>query len=430
MFHRKLMKEIYYTKSKLALRRVIMACALLWSMGANAHSVMDDGHYIDTLSLAERVSLHTNAVDWVIGVPNLGVEFDIVGRNYNRWSVKANVRYRPSMKNTFVMPVVFNIFEVSLEGRQYWRERQATPTGIFHHHRLWYEKILSCRAMLPSHPTWVFYRGGYAAYTKYSFLMKDFIKGTQGTALQFGFTWGFEKPLYQFSNGNSLDLDCGFSAGMCLEKTDHYEVDQENNAYGVTDRSDKWKLVKHPVLKDLHVSFVYRFGGFPIQKRYRWRYDADLEYRSVMDSLYSDYEARALQKYISDSIYNIVYLEFRHVYDSVLAVRAAEEKAAQIEQTKKDIETLKAESEQQGEALFDTEPGKGKKNKKDKKGDDEAKEPEQEEQDAEPAQEVEQQPASEPVQEQENTEEVKEESATEQDSAQAQITRKEDNDEV
>ena len=103
------MKEIYYTKSKSALRHVVMACAMLLSLSVSAHSVMDDSHNIDTLSLAERVSLHTNAVDWVMCVPNLGVEFDIKGRNYNRWSVMANVRYRPSMKNTFVMPLVFNI---------------------------------------------------------------------------------------------------------------------------------------------------------------------------------------------------------------------------------------------------------------------------------------------------------------------------------
>ncbi len=431
MFHRKLMKEIYYTKSKSALRHVVMACAMLLSLSVSAHSVMDDSHNIDTLSLAERVSLHTNAVDWVMCVPNLGVEFDIKGRNYNRWSVMANVRYRPSMKNTFVMPLVFNIFEVSLEGRAYWRERQATPTGIFHHHRLWYEKILSARAMLPSHPTWVFYRGGYVAYTKYSFLLKDAIKGTQGNAIQAGFTWGFEKPLYQFSDGNSLDLDCGFSAGFCVHKTDKYDIDQENNAYGVTEKSDKWKFNPIPVLKDLHVSFVYRFGNYPIQKRYRWRYDADVQYRSLMDSLYSDAEARALQQYIADSIYKVVYLDFRHIYDSVLAVRTAEEKAEQIERTKKDIETLKAESEQQGEALYEVEPGKSKKNKKNKKkaeAESEAESTSAATQSSEP--QVESQP--EPQQQPEPTEDVKDENASEseQDSALLNSTRKEDNDEA
>ena len=75
MFHRKLMKEIYCKLTTKIVRHVFLACLLLSSLSANAHSVMDDGHYIDTLSLAERISLHTNAVDWVIGVPNLGVEF-------------------------------------------------------------------------------------------------------------------------------------------------------------------------------------------------------------------------------------------------------------------------------------------------------------------------------------------------------------------
>ena len=410
MFHRKLMKDRYYKNTGFSLRRIVMAWAMLLSLNVSAHSVMDDGHHVDTLSLLERVSLHTNAVDWVIGIPNLAVEFDVKARNYNRWSFMAGVRYRPAMKNTFVMPVVYNIFEVSLEGRGYWRERRATPTGIFSHHRMWYEKILSCRAMLPSHPTWVFYRGGYVAYTKYSFLLKDAIDGRQGQAIQAGFTWGFEKPLYQFSDGNSLDLDCGISVGFCMHKTDKYDVDQQNNAYGITEKAEKWKFNPIPLPKDVHVSFVYRFGNYPLQKRYRWRYDADVQYRTVMDSLYSDAESRALQKYIADSIYSVVYMDFRHVYDSVLAVRTAEEKELQIEQTRKEIETLKAESEQQGEALFEVEPGKAKKEKKSK-----GKKKKEEEKTEAPK------PASEDVDSQD---------ATEQEQAQLIVTRKEDNDEV
>ena len=264
--------------------------------------------------------------------------------------------------------------------------------------------------MLPSHPTWVFYRGGYVAYTKYSFLLKDAIDGRQGQALQAGFTWGFEKPLYQFSDGNSLDLDCGISVGFCMHKTDKYDVDQQNNAYGITEKAEKWKFNPIPLPKDVHVSFVYRFGNYPLQKRYRWRYDADVQYCTVMDSLYSDAESRALQKYIADSIYSVVYMDFRHVYDSVLAVRTAEEKELQIEQTRKEIETLKAESEQQGEALFEVEPGKAKKEKKSK-----GKKKKEEEKTEAP------EPASEDVDSQD---------ATEQEQAQLIVTRKEDNDEV
>jgi Mg-chelatase subunit ChlI len=128
-----------------------------------------------------------------------------------------------------------------------------------------------------------------------------------------------------------------------------------------------------------------------------------------MDSLYADAEARALQQYIADSIYKIVYNDFRHVYDSVLAVRTAEEKMAQIEQTKKDIETLKAEAEQQGEALFEVEPGKTKKDKKAKK-EKKSKKKDEEEQQA--------------------TEEVSDDNATEQEQAMLNNARKEDNDEV
>jgi hypothetical protein len=126
-----------------------------------------------------------------------------------------------------------------------------------------------------------------------------------------------------------------------------------------------------------------------------------------------------------------VYLDFRHIYDSVLAVRTAEEKAEQIERTKKDIETLKAESEQQGEALYEVEPGKSKKNKKNKKkaeAESEAESTSAATQSSEP--QVESQP--EPQQQPEPTEDVKDEnvSESEQDSALLNSTRKEDNDEA
>lgn len=32
---------------------------------------------VDTLTFAERISLRTNAVDWTLLTPNLGVEFDV-----------------------------------------------------------------------------------------------------------------------------------------------------------------------------------------------------------------------------------------------------------------------------------------------------------------------------------------------------------------
>lgn len=36
---------------------------------------------VDTLTFAERISLRTNAVDWL--TPNLGVEFDVKSTNLN-----------------------------------------------------------------------------------------------------------------------------------------------------------------------------------------------------------------------------------------------------------------------------------------------------------------------------------------------------------
>lgn len=339
------MKETNNIKSKAILRRFTVALMLLLSVGAKAQ-IMDNGHHVDTLSFAERLTIRTNAVDWVLAVPNIGIEFDIFPQNYNQWSVGVNLRYRPSVSSTNVFPAIFDIFEVSLEGRQYWRERQATPTGYLRPHLMWYDKILSCRNMMPSHPKWIFYRGGYVAYTKYSYFLDRILSGRQGTAYQAGFTWGFTTPLYNFTNGNSLSLECGVSVGAAYTKESKYRYDKRNNIYYYTqpeEERDKGQFCKYPVLKDLHVALAYHFGDYPIQKKYRWRYDADLAYRDIIDSLYLDSESKALTKYINDSIYDVVYADFRHVYDSVLVIYQKEDEEEALARTAQKKLELKAQ---------------------------------------------------------------------------------------
>lgn len=302
---------------------VIMIFMLLLSLTASAQ-VADNSRRVDTLSLAERISVRTNLVDWGLMVPNVGVEFDIRGTNWNRYAVNANLRYRPHTSSTYVRGIVYNLFEASLEGRVYWRERKCTPTGYLSPHRHWWDKLWSCRNMFPSHPNWVFYRGGYVSYAKYSFMFGG-PTGYQGTAYQAGVTWGFVKPFLAFDNGNSLDMEFGFSAGAMYTKYDTYRADRESNCYPKTGHNDG-KIM--PMLKDLHVAVVYRFGNYPIQKKYRWRYDVDLDFREKKDSIYNAWLTGREQQYIKDSIYRVMALEFKQLYDSCVDVRHREEQQA------------------------------------------------------------------------------------------------------
>ena len=295
---------------------------------ATSAQVPDNSRRVDTLSLAERISVRTNLVDWGLLVPNVGVEFDIRNTNWNRWAVNANFRYRPKTSSTYVRGIVFNIFEATLEGRVYWRERKCTPTGYLSPHRHWIDKLWSCRNMMPSHPNWVFYRGGYVTYSKYSMLWGG-SEGRQGTAYMAGVTWGFVKPFLAFQNGNSVDMEFGFSAGIMYNKYDTFRADRENNCYPITGHEDgKWG----PMIRDLHVALVYRFGNYPIQKKYRWRYDVDMDFHERKDSVYNAWLSGREQKYIQDSIYRVVSQEFRMLYDSCVDIRHREEQKAIDEQ--------------------------------------------------------------------------------------------------
>ena len=305
----------------------ILMLMLLMPLATSAQ-VADNSRRVYTLSLAERISVRTNLVDWGLLVPNVGVEFDIRNTNWNRWAVNANIRYRPKTSSTYVRGIVFNLFEATLEGRVYWRERKCTPTGYLAPHRHWIDKLWSCRNMMPSHPNWVFYRGGYVTYSKYSMLWGGG-EGRQGTAYMAGVTWGFVKPFLAFQNGNSVDMEFGFSAGIMYNKYDKFRADRENNCYPITGHEDgKWG----PMLRDIHVALVYRFGNYPIQKKYRWRYDVDMDFREKKDSIYNAWLSGREQKYIQDSIYRVVSQEFKMLYDSCVDVRHREQQRAIDEQ--------------------------------------------------------------------------------------------------
>ena len=69
--------------------------------------VIDRRPETDTLSLADRITLRTNAVDWLLLLPNIGVEFDLGNKNWSRWSIGLDVRGNWQTKHTFKPGVVY-----------------------------------------------------------------------------------------------------------------------------------------------------------------------------------------------------------------------------------------------------------------------------------------------------------------------------------
>lgn len=272
---------------------------------------------VDTLSMAERLSLRTNALDWILLTPNVGVEFDVRNTNWNRWAVGVNVRGNWQTKHTFKPGLVYNIAGARVEFRNYWRPRQIGDKNINRHHSF-IDKAFSCRRTQVKHPDLLYYRGLYASYNQFS--IKIIGDGYQGSAFTLGFTYGVVKPLYAFGNGNSLDLEFGVSAGLAMAKYNRYAHDRGTDCYPVTETVGM-SLVKHPVLSDLHVGFVYRFGRYPVTGKYRWRYDCDPVFQARIDSIYMAEENARIERQTIDSVVTMIRADFKHDYDSIMAVK-------------------------------------------------------------------------------------------------------------
>ena len=162
-------------------------------------------------------------------------------------------------------------------------------------------------------------------------------EGHQGKALSAGITYGIIKPLYAFRTGNTLDLDLGFDAGFVAVNSEKFVFNRADNCYTRT-KQGSWKVVPMPTAA--RVGFVYRFGSYPITKKYRWRYDADAQYQYRIDSIANQRVVDAINKHNRDSVESVIYKEFWQVYDSVAVVNSAKADSMRIVNAK-----LKAEAD-------------------------------------------------------------------------------------
>lgn len=290
---------------------------------------------VDTLTFAERISLRTNAVDWTLLTPNLGVEFDVKSTNWNCWAVGLTLKTKWNTPATFKNRVFYNITEVRADFRNYWRTRQINNKVPAHTGFI--DRLFSCRRRVVKHPKTTYYRGAYMSFSDFS--IKFGREGHQGKALSAGITYGIIKPLYAFRTGNTLDLDLGFDAGFVAVNSEKFTYNRADNCYTRT-KQGSWKVVPFPMPTAARVGFVYRFGSYPITKKYRWRYDADAQYQYRIDSIANQRVVDAINQHNRDSVESVIYKEFWQVYDSVAVVNSAKADSMRIVNAK-----LKAEAD-------------------------------------------------------------------------------------
>lgn len=316
---------------------------------------------VDTLKWSERISVHANAVDWALLVPNIGVEFDVKGTNWNRWAVGAEFRSRWKTPSTFTRQTFYSIAEVRLYFRNYWRTRQI-DRDFLPSHKGFVNRLFSCRRTKVRHPHTTYYRGLYASFSDISFSVGK-SGGRQGKVMTAGVTYGIVRPLYVFGTGNSLDLDMGIDVGLAATHLEHFAV-TDDECY-VREKPAQWKIVPFPLPTQLRVGFVYRFGDYPITKKYRWRYDVDVKYQEALrDRILAEAKARR-DKQNADSLNNLILNDFRHNYDSIAAdaaknrmLQEAAVKKAEAEKAKKAEEVKKTEEAKKAEEAKRTEEAK------------------------------------------------------------------------
>ena len=255
-------------------------------------------------SLIERFALKTNAVEWLLTVPNLQVEFDILPSQYNQHTVQLGAKYNWNTGGKYAPYYVFNVFDIRPEYR--------------YHFRLDKEKLLNGKSkgiasILPG--SWkACYLGAYAQYGTFS--VKPGETGRQGTLFGAGVSAGWETPLYQYSRG-VIDLDLGLSIGVIASQWTNYQLNQDNYTYSrVGGEPDRLHVL--PMVTELRAVFSWRRRS--VRERYLETDPAIEKYKQALKDIEANFlsstkeefdkyqDARTMEQYRqNDSLYRADY---------------------------------------------------------------------------------------------------------------------------
>lgn len=258
------------------------------------------------ISFRDRWSFRTNAFDWLLLTPNVGVEFDLGRTIYNNSTLLLNVKGNWKTSQTHKSPLLYNLVDARLEYRNYWRTRIRNQADTMS----FKDKLFSRERKKPR--TWrAYYLGGYAEADRYTVKLGK--TGIQGTSYGVGISAGFGIPLYTFKHG-FLDFEFGGNVGFVMAAYDKFSYDRASDSYPVTE-TKSLHFVPFPVIHDVQVAFVYRFAS--IKGKYGRRNEKKIEARQAREKEKRDkIEAE------------------KHAKDSINAVRKLEKEAQKLESEK------------------------------------------------------------------------------------------------
>lgn len=355
----------------------LIICLLFFSFALSSYSQVSMQNRAKTVEQSEsgvpfksRWAFRTNAVDWVLLLPNLTAEFDLFNSPFKHYTLSLGVKGNWNTSQNYVPDIVYNLLDVRSEFRWYhrtsprsYRRPDSVKVNIFKRLK---EDVFTWKRLHPRY--WrAYYIGAYVDACNYS--LKFGKEGRQGTAYGLGVSGGFGIPLYAYKK-NYLDLEFGASVGMVYTEYDVFRRDAESNCYPVIqDKHKDYHLLPYPVISELRVAFVYRFAS--IKNKYTRVDEAKREARAqrkYLQSLARDSinemrlkvkQQRELQKDSLIQLKEKEKLQKEALKDSIAQARLLEkqaEKAARdsIRAAAKLQKELEKKSEENGEIMGDT----------------------------------------------------------------------------
>lgn len=226
-------------------------------------------------SFFDKISLKTNAFEWLITVPNIGIEYDVLRTDYKKMSVNLTAKYNWNSYHKITPSTAFDLFDIRPEFRYYLRTK---------------DKKISKR-------WWAMYLGPYLSYGTYTFKLAP--KGIHGYAFGTGVSAGYVCPLYEYDRG-AIDVEFGFSLGLQGATREVFTYNPEGNYYmKMEDKSKGLHVTPFPVVSELKVAFAWRKQSI----RYQVKIDEEkILYQQKEKAALDNYEVKYIMNALPDSL--------------------------------------------------------------------------------------------------------------------------------
>ena len=327
------------------------------------------GWGVNTTTLAQneitrKPSVSTNLIDWMLVVPNVGVEIPLSNPQYvngsslfveGKASLNANRVYAPDMN--------YKLFSGKVEYRRHFRFGEDMKYTINGEYRNANDSVIYLN-MLDS-LSWMIratnavaekvtgkkywsnrrrahvddlgrsYVGVFAQYADYSMCLPlfNYNRGRMGQAGIVGVSLGYQKPFYNFSNRFYLEWEMGGSLGCVVTQFDKYNR-YESNIVG----SGNWY---YPMITDLHVSLVLRKHS--VKDLYKKKPQVGDFTSAQIEKMLQEVEERAELERLKEE--KAKAKENQKIEAQAEKERKQQEKETQKEEEEKELEILKQEKE-------------------------------------------------------------------------------------